>query len=1129
MSTPETTSQSLVRIEVRNKKGVLDPRAQSAAAKARNLGFAVTDASSARVYLIEGALIKDDVSIVVSKLLADPVTEEATIGVANPAAHAAIVEVHPLPGVMDPAAQTVTDSILNLTKKQVLVSTGTRYDFTGISPSEGERIAKASLANTVVHQITTGPWKPSELPKGHSYQFKKITVPLLNLNDAGLQKLSKDGHLFLNLEEMKAVQGHFKALGRDPSDIELETIAQTWSEHCVHKTLKATVRYVEANERTSERANEGRKAGEGVSTSPSHRVTVSPSHAASRPGHTINPDGSVTIDNLLKRTVAAATHELIAEGIDWTLSVFKDNSGVIAFDDQWAVNIKVETHNRPSAIEPYGGAATGIGGCIRDVIATGLGAKPIASTDVFCVADPNNWNAKGAKEREENKGIESDPQPSTPDFPSRAFALKSLPPGVLPPKRVLQEVVAGVRDYGNRMGIPTVSGGVFFDDRYVGNPLVFCGCIGLIPRDMVKGAARKGDRIIALGGRTGRDGIHGATFSSGELQSSSATEFAHAVQIGNAIEEKRLLDAVLRARNAIAEVAENSEKRGGVAENDNRANPNTSPRFSSASANSAMSLRPLFHGLTDCGAGGFSSAIGEMAGELGARVTLEKAPVKYAGLSYTEIWISEAQERIVLAVPPANVPALQKICDEEGVELADLGEFGATDDKGKPALILTYQGNEVGRLSMHFLHDGLPNPTREALWRGSEQARERTSERGANIATNAESRITNLHTTLLSILSHPTVASKHWIIRQYDHEVQGNTVVKPLVGPNTRGPGDAAIIEPVPGTGRGLAISQGLQSSVGDPALGGDAYWMTLASIDECVRNLVCVGTDPTKIAILDNFCWASCEKPENLGALVRAAWGCYDGAKAYRTPFVSGKDSLSNQLRYVDPATGEQKLIEIPPTLLITGMGIVPDIARSVTMDAKKAGRALIVVEGQESEFGAGLAGSMHAQLFGMPDMQNNYESLTDDGETVHVMPRVSLVGGPNAAKVVHELIKQGKVYSAHDCSEGGLLMAIAEMLIAGSTHDRPIGASLSLRGHRPDNVEMFGEAPSRYVLEVDGDDDTIDAINEIVLAYPSVGCSKVGELDETGTLTVVTRSIKREKWDVEELAKAWMGTLDW
>jgi len=381
----------------------------------------------------------------------------------------------------------------------------------------------------------------------------------------------------------------------------------------------------------------------------------------------------------------------------------------------------------------------------------------------------------------------------------------------------------------------------------------------------------------------------------------------------------------------------------------------------------------------------------------------------------------------------------------------------------------------------------------------------------------------------LAILSHPTVASKHWIIRQYDHEVQGNTLVKPLVGPSTRGPSDAAVIEPVPGSGRGLAISQGLQSSLGDPILGGDAYWMTLASIDECVRNLVCVGTDPTRIAILDNFCWASCEKPENLGALVRAAWGCYDGAKAYRTPFVSGKDSLSNQLRYTDPKTGEQKVIEIPPTLLITGMGIVPDVHRCVTMDAKKPGRKLMLVGGQDPDFATGLAGSLHAQLFGMPNPSDRSKSSARDANPGHDMPRVNLNGGPNAALVVYELIRQGIAKSAHDCSEGGMLTAVAEILIAGSTKEHPIGADLTLQGVAPDNADLFGEAPSRYILEVEGDDDTLDAISEVVFSYEGVGFSMLGMLDDTGELSIQTSAGDREAWNVEDLAKAWLAPLDW
>src|SRR5690606_30203742 len=326
-----------------------------------------------------------------------------------------------------------------------------------------------------------------------------------------------------------------------------------------------------------------------------------------------------------------------------TLSVFVDNAGIIAFDETHAVCIKVETHNHPSAIEPYGGAATGVGGCIRDVIGTGLAAKPIANTDVFCVAHPD---------------------------------VERVPAGVLHPRRVLKQVVAGVRDYGNRMGIPTVNGAVAFDDRYLGNPLVYCGCVGLLPRDLVRGEAKPGDRIIALGGRTGRDGIHGATFSSAELTDTHADEFAHAVQIGNAIEEKRLLDAILRARAAGNE--------GG----------------------------PLFSAITDCGAGGFSSAVGEMGEALGAEVHLDRAPLKYDGLSYTEIWVSEAQERMVLAVPRENIERLRAICDEERVELAELGTFGTPDRE----LVLHYHGVEVGRLSMALLHEGIPTPTRVASW-----------------------------------------------------------------------------------------------------------------------------------------------------------------------------------------------------------------------------------------------------------------------------------------------------------------------------------------------------------------------------------------------------------------------------
>ncbi len=1024
VSSSPAAAVAVHRIEVRTKPGLLDPRADVAANKARRLGYAISSASSARVYLVEAPLSRDQLGRVMDRLLADPVVESATVGASSAPAGSVTIEVHPLPGVMDPAAQSVREAIIDLTglhADAAQVSTGVRYDLQGLTKDQAERLGKTALGNPAIHQILTQAWTPTQLPKGHAYSFKLVTVPVRSLDDAGLMKLSKDGHLFLNLQEMQAIREHFQKLGRDATDIELETLAQTWSEHCVHKTLKAKVRYREEGvQQASEHASEASNSLSLVNTA--------------RPGFSRDADGSLIIDNLLKRTVAAATHELIADGIDWTLSVFKDNSGVIAFDDNWGVCIKVETHNRPSAIEPYGGAATGIGGCIRDVIGTGLGAKPIASTDVFCVADPTRWNETASD-----------------------TSKKQLPPGVLHPRRVLTEVVAGVRDYGNRMGIPTITGGVFFDDRYVGNPLVFCGCIGLIPRHLVHGKANPGDRIIALGGRTGRDGIHGATFSSGELQSTSATEFSHAVQIGNAIEEKRVLDVILRARE---------------------------------SANG----KPLYSAMTDCGAGGFSSAVGEMGSKLGARVTLETAPLKYEGLRYDEIWISEAQERMVLAVPAANVSALHRICNEEGVELCDLGEFGTPGSE----LILTFQGHEVGRLAMDFIHDGLPNPTREAVWRPHS-----SSGTGSAVVSPTHSVIS----TLLSVLSHPTVASKHWIIRQYDHEVQGASALKPLVGPLSRGPGDASVITPVAGSSRGVALSQGLQNTFGDASLGGDPYWMTLASIDECVRNLVCVGADPARIAILDNFCWASCDKHENLGALVRAAAACYDGAMAYRTPFVSGKDSLSNQLRYTDPATGQQKLIEIPPTLLITGMAIVSDVARCVSMDAKQPGNTLLLIGETTGKLGGSLVHTLH-----------NPQAIAD-------MPRVDLKKGPATAKLVASLISQDLVASAHDCSEGGVLTAVAEMLIAG---DNPkaarLGAELSpTLGKLSAAAFAFGEDHSRYVLEVATNN--VAAVQETASAA-GITVTQLGTLNSSGVLAWSACDVRVP---VDELAKAWLTPLDW
>ena len=1049
-------------MEVSAAPGHANPIGESLRRDAGALGIMLTASRATHVYLIQpepgSPISAADLELVRCKLLADPVTEVSRIGSGAIAPGSRVVEVHPLPGVMDPVAQSVRQAIGELLglKTPPQVSTGWRYDLVGgvgragLTQEQAMSLAARLLANPVIQNIHGAPFHPAEFPHSAPHEGGMGSVMIIGLVDAELTKISREAHLFLSLDEMKAVQQHYATLGRDPREIELETLAQTWSEHCVHKTLKSRIAYRRSDEVTK-LGSDGVKAPSQAASSlvPPRRITSplppDPIDWTNRPGHAIQPDGTVIIDNLLKRTVAAATYELIADGVDWTLSVFSDNSGVIAFDEKHAVCIKVETHNHPSAIEPYGGAATGVGGCIRDVMGTGLGARPIANTDVFCVANPASFDTQVGGGKSEvggtRPGDRTDLPPPTSHLP--------LPAGCLPPRRILTQVVAGVRDYGNRMGIPTVSGGVYFDDRYVGNPLVYCGCIGVMPRECVKGVVKTGDLIVALGGRTGRDGIHGATFSSAELEHTATDEFAHAVQIGNAITEKQTLDAIMRARD----------------------------EFGS----------PLYHGMTDCGAGGFSSAVGEMGKGTGAIVHLDKAPLKYAGLSATEIWISEAQERMVLAVPRANLAKIEHICAEEHVELAVLGTFepapGSTATN--PDLALMFHGKEVGRLNMHFLHEGIPTPRRDATW----------SPRPSTPPP-LYSSTPPLRTALLALLAHPNIASKHWIIRQYDHEVRGGTAIKPLVGPLGRGPGDASVICPVPGSTRGLAISQGLQTGIGDPELGGDPYLMVLAAIDECVRNLVCVGADPEKIAILDNFCWPSCAKPENLGSLVRAAEACYDGVLAYRTPFVSGKDSLNNQF-----TTRDGRTIEIPPTLLITGIGIVADVRRACTMDAKRAGHLLLLV-GQTHH---AMGGSHYQRLFGV-------------GKGGAEVPRTDLAMGPRIARTVAELIRAGVVASAHDVSDGGLLVAVAEMLIAGSTPGAPLGAALDLGDGSV--AAAFGESPSRYVLEIAPSD--LDRARAILAGVAS---SVIGTIDTSGALGVGDGSVI----EVEELARVWLGTLDW
>jgi phosphoribosylformylglycinamidine synthase len=915
---------------------------------------------SARGYLVEGDLSRAQADTLLRELLLDDLVEQGQVGAINE--HVApdlVATVLCKPGVMDPVALSVVEAAGNLDIPVEFVRTFRRYFGSPLSAKAREILFRKVLANEAIEQIVAGPLSLDHLSLGSPYIFRPVTIALREGSDDDLMRLSRDGQLALSLAEMQTIQTHFRELGREPTDIELETIAQTWSEHCSHKTLKGIIDF------------------------PGRRY-----------------------QNLLKETIFAATQTIrhkLGEN-DWCVSVFEDNAGVVRFDDRYHACFKVETHNRPSAIEPYGGANTGVGGVIRDPLGTALGARPVCNTDVFCFASPD-----------------------TPP--------ESLPAGVLHPRKVMKGVVAGVRDYGNRMGIPTVNGAVCFDDRYLGNPLVYCGTVGLIPVDRAHKAARPGDLIVAVGGRTGRDGIHGATFSSAELSEKSEKVSGGAVQIGNAIAEKKLLDVIMQARDD-----------------------------------------ELYHAITDCGAGGFSSAIGEMGADLGANVQLEKAPLKYQGLSYTDIWISEAQERMILAVPADKWDRLHRLCQGEDVEATIIGQFEQT---GK--LRLSYDGHAVGELDMHFLHDGRPAVVRQATWQAPSPAPTPRRADGQNV-----------NEILLKLLGSLNIASKEWIIRQYDHEVQGGSVIKPLVGVHDDGPSDAAVIAPVLGSWRGLAIGCGINPRQGDL----DPYAMAASAIDEAVRNVVTVGADPARIALLDNFCWGNTDRPEVLGSLVQAAQACHDVAIAYTMPFISGKDSLKNEFRSPD------RHITIPPTLLISAMGQVPDVRQCVSMDIKEIGNILYMIGRTADEMG----GSHYHLVTGL------------QGGTV---PRPDLMLAPTIFRRLHEAIQQGFVRACHDLSEGGLAVAVAEMAFAGGT-----GADLTGLGDGlSDEVALFSESTTRFLVEVRPD--RASAFEACLAGLPLL---RAGQTVKEPRLRIAGSNGEWIVWlSLEQLKEAWQKPLRW
>ena len=782
--------------------------------------------------------------------------------------------------------------------------------------------------------------------------FEIYEVEVLEASEDELLEISSVMGLNLSLSEMIAVKSYFKRLGRNPTDIELQTIGQLWSEHCRHKTFKATI---------------------------------------------VDERGNVLVENMLKSFIERATVEVNAP---WVISFLKDNAGIIDFTEDYAIAVKVETHNHPSAIDPFGGAATGVGGVIRDVL--GVWAKPIALIDVLCFGPLN-------------------------------YPYEKLPPGIKHPRYLFRGVVAGIGHYGNNMGIPTVAGAICFDEGYVGNVIVYAGCVGVLPKSKYFWKVSPGDSIIVVGNKTGRDGIHGATFASADLREDSELSYRSAVQIPDPIEEEKLRRAVLRIRD-----------------------------------------EGLGSGITDLGGGGLAVAIAEMAHRMGggAEVFLDKLHLRELGMAPWEIWISESQERMLLAVPKGNVERVLEIVGEEELEASVIGEFTSSD-----SIKIYFKGFLIADLNVDFLLSP-PRIVRRASLRAEVPIEPDFPEPD------------DLAEELLKLLSSPNIASKEGVIRTYDHEVQGNTALKPLQGIHG-GPNDAVVLKPLDDSWKGVVISVGLKPWYSRI----DPYWMAASSIEEALRNNVAVGG--RRISILDNFTWGNPEKPDRLGALFKAVKACYDFAKIFNVPFISGKDSLYN----------ESPLGPVLYTLLITAVGVIPDIRKAVSVDFKRPGNPIYLIGLTRRELG----GSEYYRLKGYI------------GSSV---PKVYADESKRAMKCITEAIDLGFIASCHDLSDGGLGVAIAEMAFSSD-----FGAEIWLNRVRRINVDrndhlLFSESNGRFLVEVKR-----EFRSEFERLASSVSCaySLIGEVTSRSRLEIygINGECCIVNLSLRELRNAWKSGL--
>jgi phosphoribosylformylglycinamidine synthase len=949
-----------------------------------------------RVYSILTDISRKDVERLRRDLFTDPVIEVSTLDKPLSKDFEWIIEVGYKPGVTDNVGRTSSEAIADIFGNEAsdcTVFTSKQYIIKGkIDRRQAETIAGGLLANDLIEQ-----WRAADYN-----EFKKsrgISLPLpiagkqdqavvntidLDVSDSELVRISKEGILSLSLEEMHEIRKYFhkEIVGRararvgltdKPTDVELECLAQTWSEHCKHKIFNASIEY---------KCEDGRVR---------------------------------RIRSLFRTYIKQATDE-ISERVPWLVSVFHDNAGVIKFNDNWNLVMKVETHNSPSALDPYGGAITGIVGVNRDPFGTGKGCRLIFNVDTFCFAAPNYS--------------------------------KPLPPRLLHPKRVFKGVHRGVRDGANQSGIPDINGSIVFDDRYLGKPLVFCGTGGIMPKE-IRGEpahikkASPGDFIVMTGGRIGKDGIHGATFSSEELHSESPTS---AVQIGDPITQKKMTDFLLEARDL-----------------------------------------GLYRAITDNGAGGLSSSVGEMARmSNGCQLRLEKAPLKYPGLQPWEILLSEAQERMTLSVDPEKLERFLQLARRRGVEATVLGNF---TDTGKFHIL--FNEKTIAYMDMRFLHEGLPEMKLRARWEPPRHKEPDISEPG------------DYGRMLETMLARLNVCSKESFVRQYDHEVQGMSALKPFVGAANDGPGDAAILKPLPDSYEGIVVSSGICPRYSDI----DTYHMTACAIDEAVRNAVCVGGRLGSLAGLDNFCWPdpvqSDKTPDGqykLAQLVRSNMALYDYCTAYDLPCISGKDSMKN-----DYMIGGVK-ISVPPTMLFSVLGRMDDVRKAISMDAKRPGHLVYAIGLTKNELGGS-------------------EYFAHHGFIGNNVPKVDAKLAKKTYVAISEAMVRRLIASCHDCSDGGLGVALAETAFAGGLGIEADISAVPVDGDLRADLLLFSESQSRFIVTV-----ASRKAREFEQALDGVPLARIGRVTESPALKLSDGSKKPiVSADIFRLKEAWQKPLKW